>query len=111
MLWLALMAGGIGFLFGLCLFRVQLIVAASATLIPLCIGIAPVVHWTPLVTSVGVFVLATALQGGYLVGAGVASTRSRVKGAGRTSAEIRRPTRVVRMQGNVSSRNNVGSRI
>jgi hypothetical protein len=104
MIWLALMAGGIGFLFGLCLFRVQLIVAASAILIPLCIGIAPVVHWTPLITSIGVFVLATALQGGYLVGAGVASAWPRVKGAERTSAEIRRPPRVARMQGNVSTR-------
>lgn len=103
MLWLALMAGGIGFLFGLCLFRVQLIVVASAILIPLCIGIAPVVHWTPLFTAIGVFVLGTALQVGYLVGAGVA-TWSRTKGADRIPAEIRRQTRVARIQGNISSR-------
>jgi len=103
MIWLALMAGGSGLLIGLHLFRVQVIAAASASLIPFCIGIAPFLHWTPLTTAIGVFVLATALQGGYLIGAGLASIWSRMKGAESASVEIRQSTRAS-VEGNVSSR-------
>jgi len=71
MLWLALMAGGSGFLLGLTLVRVQGIAVASATLILLCVGIAPLMHWSPLVATGGIVAMVVALQGGYLVGAGI----------------------------------------
>lgn len=104
MLWLAWIAGAGGFLIGLYLFRVQAIIVASATLIPICICIAPVMEWTPLGTVIGVLALGTALQGGYLVGAGLTGVWSKMRIPETASVQMRRPTRIARVQSNASPR-------
>jgi len=98
MLWLALIAGAGGFLIGLYLFRVQAIIAASATLIPICICIAPIMEWNLLGTAIGVLTLGTALQGGYLVGAGMTGVWSKMRAAEPAAVPMQRPPRVARVQ-------------
>ena len=72
MLLMALIVGALGFLLGLCLFRVHVVAVATAALVPLCLVMSPVLHSGPWVALAGLLALAVFLQGGYLVGAALA---------------------------------------
>jgi hypothetical protein len=79
MLWLVVAAGGVGFVLGLCLFRLPAIVAASASLFFVCIGTALFAQWE-LLASIGLaFVVVTILQCGYLAGLSVSWAWSRAR--------------------------------
>lgn len=79
MLWLIAMAGAIGVLLGLQLFRVHLIVAVSGVLALACIAVASVAQWSLLTGFAFAFALMGALQGGYLGGVLLSGVRARAK--------------------------------
>lgn len=79
MLWLVVMTGGVGFVLGLWFFRVHSVIAASAALFLICIGIALFAQWN-LLASIGfTFAALSALQCAYLGGLLVSSAWGRAR--------------------------------
>lgn len=68
MLWLMLMAGGVGILLGLLMLRVHFVGLVSAALVLVSLGVAPIAQWGIALTAGFIFAMLFALQGGYLVG-------------------------------------------
>jgi len=88
MFWAILIATCIGILFGLRL-RVASILAASLLLVVICTALLPLLAgWSPLKAIGVVFLLLSALQGGYLVGA-IVGFKTRTRSA--ANAARRRP--------------------
>ena len=87
MLWLASVAGGVGFLFGLLLLRVHHVALSSATLAVCCAAAVPLAQWNILASVALMFISVGALQCGYL--AGLTALRMSIRA--RTAEPIWRP--------------------